>query len=241
MAMNCCLLVFLVVWTWWLPPMLVPAHEEQQEEEGCSAKTCGNLTISDPFWLAGKDTERSCGSLDFEVNCHNNTPILRSSGFWGFKIIRMTYEEHSLRAVDLGKLNLVQASNSCDIIPSWRNTSAKLGRPFHLSNDSLNLILYNCTEAAHLDGSRALVETKMGCGKEHKVFAGVGGRYNETADYGGIAVEGCDTCVLPVLGSSSGKANASDYWRLISSGFVLTWDTPPQPPLARNPLARKLS
>uniref|UniRef100_A0ACD5TR31 Uncharacterized protein n=1 Tax=Avena sativa TaxID=4498 RepID=A0ACD5TR31_AVESA len=217
--------------------MLVPAHEEQQqqqEEEGCSAKTCGNLTISDPFWLAGKDTERSCGSLDFEVNCHNNTPILRSSGLFGFQIIDITYEEHNLRAVDLGKLNLLHASNSCDIFSSWQNTSAKLGRPFWISNINLDLIMYNCTEATHLDGSRALVETKMmGCGNQNKVFAFVGGRYNETADYGGIAVEGCDTCVLPVLGSSSGKANASDYKRLISSGFVLTWDTPPQPPLAR--------
>jgi hypothetical protein len=126
----------------------------------------------------------------------------------------------------LGKLNLLQSSNSCQIAKNW-NTSAKLGRAFRISNINLNLILYNCTEAARLD-DRGLVETKMGCGNQHKVFVSMGGRYDETSDYGGYAVEGCDAFVMPVLGSS-GEANASHYEQLISNGFLLTWDQPLPP------------
>jgi hypothetical protein len=125
--------------------------------------------------------------------------------------------------IDLGKLNLLKISNSCNIMPNW-NTSAKLAHPFQISSINLNLILYNCTEVARLD-DRGLVETMMGCGKQHKVFVGVEGLYNET-------IEGCDACVVPVLGSSPGKANASHYKQLISDGFLLTWDhhhpTPPR-------------
>jgi hypothetical protein len=203
------------------------SEAQEQPREGCSGSgsgRCGNLTISDPFWLVDTDTGRSCGSgsPDFEVGCYNKTPILRGYGLAGFQIVSITYEEHSLHAIDLGKLNLLKISNSCDVLPSW-NTSAKLARPFQISSVNLNLILYNCTEAARRD-DRGLVETKMGCGNQHKVFAGVEGLYDETR-----AIEGCDACVVPVLGSSPGKANASHYEQLISDGFLLTWDHPTPP------------
>ncbi|KAM0831169.1 hypothetical protein ACQ4PT_065720 [Festuca glaucescens] len=221
MAPSFWFLVF--IWVRWLPLMLAAA-QEQPAAEGCSGSSggrCGNLTISDPFWLVDSETGRSCGSgsPDFEVVCYNNTPVLRSFGLNGFAIINITYEERSLRAIDMARQKLLHASNSCDIIPSW-NASTKLGRLFRVGNNNLNLILYNCTEVP-----RGLVETKMGCGNQHKVFVGMGRRYNETADNGGYAVEGCDACIVPVLGSL-GEANASDYEQLISNGFLLTWDPP---------------
>uniref|UniRef100_A0A8R7TQK7 Protein kinase domain-containing protein n=1 Tax=Triticum urartu TaxID=4572 RepID=A0A8R7TQK7_TRIUA len=40
-------------------------------------------------------------------------------------------------------------------------------------------------------------------------------------------MEGCDATVVPVLGWSSGKTNASDYEQLIKDGFLLTWEDPP--------------
>jgi hypothetical protein len=71
------------------------------------------------------------------------------------------------------------------------------------------------------------VETKMGCGNQHKVFVGVEGLYDETR-----AIEGCDACVVPVLGSSPGEANASHYEQLISNGFLMIWDASDPPPVA---------
>jgi hypothetical protein len=66
----------------------------------------------------------------------------------------------------------------------------------------------------------------MRCGKESNAdaFVSVGGFYNGT---NGDAIQGCNATVLPVLGSKSGTANASDYEQLISDGFLLTWDPPP--------------
>jgi hypothetical protein len=219
-----------LVFVWWLPLMLVLA-EEQRQGEGCSARTCGNLNICHPFWVIDKETGRSCGDPDFLVNCDNNTPVLRSTGSFGFRIVNITYEERSLRAIDLGMLKLLHASNSCE--SSW-NTSVKLGRPFHISNTNRNLILYNCTEppaAARRD--KELVETRMKCGNQSEVFASVGGSYDEASDYGGYAVEGCHACVVPVM-ASPGKANASQYEGLISDGFLFTWHDP-------RPLPRKFA
>ncbi|KAM0855425.1 hypothetical protein ACQ4PT_049783 [Festuca glaucescens] len=211
MVLSFWFLVF--IWVPWLPLMLAEAQEQLTESCSGSDGRCGNITISHPFWLVDADTGRSCGSgsPDFEVVCYNNTPVLRRFGLDGFAIISITYKERSLRATDMGKQKLLQASNSCDIVQSWNNPT-ELGRPFQISNSNLNLILYSCTEVP-----KGLVETNMGCGSHQKVFVSAGGHYNETSDYGGYAVEGCDTCVLPVLGSS-GKANASNYKQLISDG-----------------------
>jgi hypothetical protein len=213
---------------WWLPLVfLVIAAEAQGEGCSGSAQRCGNLTISDPFWLIDTKTGRSCGSgsTDFEVSCENNALVLRGYGISGFAISNITYEERSLRAIDLGKLQLLQASNSCYAVQSW-NTSAKLGPPFRISNINLNLILYNCTEWARRD-DRGLVETKIGCGNQHKVFVSIGGHYDDTSN-SGYAVEGCEAIVVPVLGGAANmEANASNYEQLIRDGFLMTWDATP--------------
>uniref|UniRef100_A0ACD5VE29 Uncharacterized protein n=1 Tax=Avena sativa TaxID=4498 RepID=A0ACD5VE29_AVESA len=229
MTPSCWYLIFALAWC--LPRMLMVTVAEQPE--GCSARTCGNLTISDPFWLVDMETGRSCGSPDFEVACYKNTPLLRSYGAFGFVILNITYEEHSLRAIDQGKLELLHASNSCVLLPTW-NTSTKLGRLFRIDPGNRDLIFYNCTEeaASAARQDRALVETGVRCRNENEVFVRAVGSYNETSDYADYAVKGCSAIVIPVL-DYSGKANAGDYEQLIRDGFLLTWDPSP-PPLARS-------
>uniref|UniRef100_A0ACD5TQN2 Uncharacterized protein n=1 Tax=Avena sativa TaxID=4498 RepID=A0ACD5TQN2_AVESA len=210
-------------WAWWLPLILTVVAAEEQVE-ACSGKSCGNLTVSNPFWLLDMETGRSCGSPDFETACVNNTPILRSSVpvAYGIAIINIAYEERSLHVVDQGKLNILQASNSC---PSWTmNTSIKLGTPFRIDPSNMNLVFYNCTAAvaAHRDG--ALVELR--CGNENNMFVRGGVLYDETGDYARYAIEGCNATVMPVL-DMSGEAKASDYEQLINDGFLVTWQQPP--------------
>lgn len=207
--------------------MLAVAAAKEQQGEGCSdsAKRCSNVTISHPFWLRHNELERACGVPDFEVTCfHNTTPVLRSSvpiGY-GLSIIDIDYGQRSLRVADAGKLELL--SNDC--LPVW-NTSAKVGASFMIAPDNLNLVLYRCTEAASAVAvarrDRELVRTRMKCGDGSEVLVRAGGRYGETGGYGGY--EGCDAAVTPVLGAH-GKANASDYERLINYGFLLTWKPP---------------
>ncbi|KAM0914832.1 hypothetical protein ACQ4PT_011260 [Festuca glaucescens] len=209
---------------WWLPLMLTIVAGEEQAE-GCSAATrCGNLTISYPFWTLDMETGTSCGSSAFEAACLNNTPILRSSVpvAYGIAIIDIDYEEHSLHVVDQGKLNILQASDSC---PAWTmNTSIKLGLPFTIDADSMNLVFYNCTSATAARRDSALVE--MRCGNKNNIFVRGGVPYDETGDYAGYAIEGCNATTVPVLGMS-GEAKASDYKQLISDGFLMKWQQPP--------------
>ncbi|KAM0855417.1 hypothetical protein ACQ4PT_049776 [Festuca glaucescens] len=211
-------------WAWWLPLMLTMVVAEEQAE-GCSAATsCGNLTISYPFWLLDMEKGRSCGSLDFEAACVNNTPILQSSVpvAYGIAIIDIDYVERSLHVVDQGKMNILQASDSC---LAWTmNTSIKLGLPFTIDADNMNLVFYNCTSAAAALRDSALVE--MRCANKNNIFVRGGVPYDETGDYAGCAIKGCNATVVPVLGMS-GEAKASDYEQLISDGFLVKWQQPP--------------
>ena len=212
--------------------MMLTVAEEQQGGD-CSAKKCGNVIISHPFWLSTEEVERPCGSLDFEVTCNNTLPTLRSSIPFnkGFEILNISYEELSLHAVDLGKLNVLQASNSCR--EPFFNTSDKLNRPFRINPVNLNLILYNCTDegaaAALARRDRHLAPTSVKCGNEWEVLARAGVPHDATGKYSSYALEGCAVVVVPVPGSSAG-ANASDYEQLFNDGFLLTWD----PPLSRS-------
>ncbi|KAF7034614.1 hypothetical protein CFC21_045599 [Triticum aestivum] len=224
-------LVFIGVW--WLPLMLVGADEQQGEGCSRSANRCGTLTISDPFWLAETDAGRSCGILDFKVTCYNNSSAtLRSSVplIPGFAINSISYEERNLRVVDEGKQKLLEASSGCGI--KIGNTSAKLDTQFKIDLSNLNLILYNCTEESAVAAARpdrGLVQTRVRCRNEWVVFVRSGVHHDRIGNYASYAMEGCDASVVPVLGSSSGKTNASDYEQLIKDGFLLTWEAPPLP------------
>ncbi|VAH71765.1 unnamed protein product [Triticum turgidum subsp. durum] len=220
----------------WLPLVLMSAAADEQGE-GCSgsAKRCGNLTMSDPFWLADEGTGRSCGSPDFVAVCDSNftgftSPVLRSAMPFsdGFAILNISYEDRSLHVIDVGKVHVLQVANSCHV-PIW-NSSVKLRPSFRIDPANVNLIFYNCTEvaaaAAVARSDLGLARTMVRCGNEWEVLVRVGVPYDVTGNYGGYALEGCHAVVMPIMGSSTG-ANASDYERLIGDGFLLTWLEPP--------------
>jgi hypothetical protein len=173
--------------------MMLAVAAAQEQGEACSANRCSNLTISDPFWL--KEGERLCGFSDFEVTCDNNTAVLWSSSSFNIALIDISYEKHSLRAVDLGKLELLRSSSSCNV-PIW--TSIVLGMPFRIDPVNLNLILYNCKEyasaAAKAGQDRELVQTRMMCGNESKAQQGVTMMYVDVRTYG---VAACKSLQLP--------------------------------------------
>ncbi|CAM0878997.1 unnamed protein product [Alopecurus aequalis] len=219
-------LVFVWVWVWWLQLLLVQA---EQHKEGCpAARTCGSINISDPFWLTDWQTGRSCGSSDFQINCtdNNTTPVLRGPGTYGFEILNISYEEHRLHVVDQGNQKYLNLSGRCHV-PTW-NTSTKLAHPFRIDPRNLGLVFYNCTTTAAAEEARrdkALVE--MGCGNNTFTFC-VGGLFKGAQNFEEYYVDGCTPTFLPVMGSSSGEPNASDYKELIDGGFLLTWDPTPR-------------
>ncbi|KAF7020651.1 hypothetical protein CFC21_033717 [Triticum aestivum] len=221
----------------WLPLLLVAAAADEQGE-GCSssAKRCGNVTMSGPFWLADEETGRSCGSPDFVAVCDINftgfaSPVLRSAMPFsdGFAVLDISYEDRSLHVIDVGKLHVLQVANSCHV-PIW-NSSVKLRPSFRIDAANLNLIFYNCTEkaaaAAVARRDRRLARTTVKCGNEWEVLVRAGVPYDATGNYGGYALEGCHAVVTPMMGSSAGT-NACDYEWLIRGGFLLTWHEPPR-------------
>ncbi|KAF7034600.1 hypothetical protein CFC21_045588 [Triticum aestivum] len=218
--------------------LLLVAAAADEQGEGCpgSAKRCGNLTVSDPFWLADEEIGRSCGSPDFVAVCDSNftgfaSRVLPSAMPFsdGFAVLNISYEDRSLHVIDVGKLHVLQFTNSCHV-PIW-NSSVKLRPSFRIDPVNLNLIFYNCTEkaaaAAVARRDRGLVQTTVRCGDEWEVLVRAGVPYDPTLNYGGYALEGCNAVVTPVMGSSAG-ANASNYERLIRGGFRLTWHEPPR-------------
>nr|BAK07411.1 predicted protein [Hordeum vulgare subsp. vulgare] len=217
---------------WWLPLMLVEAEDQQGGD--CSAKKCGTVSISDPFWLTDRNTGRSCNSdpyPDFDVACLNNSiPALRSSIplNQGFEILDIAYEERSIYAVDLGKLNVLNSRDKCRAV--FYNTSVILNSPFKIAPANLHIILYNCTEqdgaAATARRNTELVETRVRCRNEWAVLVRAGVPHDATWNYADYVLEGCDAVVVPVLDSAA-AANASKYEQLMRDGFLLTWELPP--------------
>ena len=202
---------------------IAAAVEPVDQGANCSPKTCGNLTIADPFgFVPEQATDTKCGRMGFEVHCNNSVPYL---GYYRrkyrFRILDIFYDNSSLLVADIHKVADFSTSDSkgCHVLTA--NTSSKVGLPFSISPVNLNLIFYNCTKTPEAD--RGLVGTK--CSSNLLVRVAVGGHYNDTSNYTQYSVEGCSTTLVPVLGTF-GKVSASDYEQLISNGFLLTWQLP---------------
>ncbi|KAF0905024.1 hypothetical protein E2562_000835 [Oryza meyeriana var. granulata] len=101
---------------------------EDEQGDGCSPRTCGNLTISHPFgFVPEQETDTRCGRL-------------------GFEVLDIFYGNRSLLVADVHKLGDFQNSSSKGCHVMTANTSSKVGLPFSVSPVNLNLIFYNCTE-----------------------------------------------------------------------------------------------
>ncbi|KAF8705074.1 hypothetical protein HU200_031336 [Digitaria exilis] len=225
----------MAVWSSLILILAVAAPASVQGEGDCSASNrCGNMTILDPFVIVPEDaTEPSCGEMGFQVNCQNNTPYLGyyhqsyESHAHPLQILHIFYGNSSLLVADTGKLsdltNLSHRDCQSYKFPST-NSSSKIALPFTISPVNKNLILYSCGgEPPPVTTAEGLVEKKT-CGNSTFV-ARVGGSYGDPDNSGRrYFLEGCDhVIVLPMLGESSGEANASSFVELISNGFLLTW------------------
>ncbi|KAM3197975.1 hypothetical protein ACQJBY_073208 [Aegilops geniculata] len=194
-----------------------------QETASCAPKTCGNLIISDPFWLVQEqELERPCGLVDYQVYCYRNSPFLRSTIHDGFGIQNIFYRNHTFLAADINKM---EDFNRCQV--PITNTSVKIGfLPFNISHANRDLLFfYDCM------GNPVVTQLRHGlvpmhCGNNSFVHLGRG-PYNASHEYAEYFIEGCKTTLVPVLGASAKTANAGDYEQLIRDGFLLTWPVVP--------------
>uniref|UniRef100_A0A0D9Y2Z8 Wall-associated receptor kinase galacturonan-binding domain-containing protein n=1 Tax=Oryza glumipatula TaxID=40148 RepID=A0A0D9Y2Z8_9ORYZ len=199
------------------------AADAQGGGEGCKVGRCGNMSILQPFGLVKEqDDANGCLWFGFQVTCNDSIPYLgypQKNQPFKFQIIDIFYSNSSLLVTDVRKTDDFDNSSGCSIPRS--NTSSKLGWPFSISNVNQNLVFYNCTKAPAAAERRVLglVDTKC----RNNTYAHLEERYNESVHF----LEGCDAVIVPVRGRD-GEANASNYEQLISDGFFLTWQPPPQ-------------
>uniref|UniRef100_A0A0D9UWI7 Wall-associated receptor kinase galacturonan-binding domain-containing protein n=1 Tax=Leersia perrieri TaxID=77586 RepID=A0A0D9UWI7_9ORYZ len=208
------------IWVAW-PLLLILSAAKAQ---ACKVGTCGDMSILEPFGLVTDQADNtSCRWYGFQVTCNNSIPYLgyyRRNQPFRFRIVDIFYNNNSLLVIDTHKTDDFTNASDCHV-PSV-NTSYKIGSPFSISDVNQKLVLYNCSKApAAAERSEfGLVETKCG----NNTFARLVGRYDD--DESGYALDSCYAVIVPVLGRD-GEAKVSNYEKLISGGFLLSW-LPPQ-------------
>ncbi|CAO2204771.1 unnamed protein product [Urochloa humidicola] len=187
-------------------------------DSDCPPVTCGNLTITYPFSLAGRDTT-SCGPPAFQLKCNDSAST--GGAFLGrtsyMRILGIDYGSRSLVAVHV----LVAADAACTVIFNVSSAFAITER-FAISPSNRELyVMSKCGGTPPLSPPGAVPVTNCS-GNSSRTFAYLGGGYGTGSP---PANDGrCELAVFPVLGSEAEGATASDYRRLIRSGFRLEWE-----------------
>ncbi|KAJ1282717.1 hypothetical protein BS78_03G072500 [Paspalum vaginatum] len=193
---------------------LAPAVDATTTDSDCPAVTCGNLTITYPFWSGGRDTS-SCGPPAFQLTCNSSA----SGAFLGssyMRVLNIDYRNRSLVAVHI----LLAADAACSVFFNVSSAFAITDR-FTISASNRELYaMYNCSGAQPPLG--AVPVTNCGGSNSSRTFAYLGGGYGTGQP---PANQGrCDLAVFPVLGSEADGATSASYRRLIRAGFRLEWE-----------------
>nr|CAB3472303.1 unnamed protein product [Digitaria exilis] len=181
----------------------------------CAPATCGNLNISYPFSLGGKQPLH-CGFPAFTLICDDRS---------GHAYLNRTFRENLYRVDNISYANrslvvAVETTFAGDAtcpIPDF-NVSAGLSLfPVNISATNKNLVfVYNCQVPQSMRLQRPCANQTMGA-----YIAGSGeppwvSRPNN-----------CSTVTVPVRGSELGvEPIPESYKRLITNGFLLEWWTP---------------
>ncbi|EEC69892.1 hypothetical protein OsI_00294 [Oryza sativa Indica Group] len=183
-------------------------------DPSCPPATCGNLTITYPFWLGSQD-QSSCGPPSFRLTCNDRAsgPFLRNSYI---KVLGFDYGRRSLVAVHA----LLAADAACTVMFNVSSAFAITDR-FSISQSNRELyVLSRCRE--RLPPPDAVPVTNCRANSSG-MYAYLGGSYGtgQTPVNNG----GCELSVFLVLGSSNdADMTAANYRQLIAGGFLLEWE-----------------
>ncbi|KAM0842947.1 hypothetical protein ACQ4PT_058032 [Festuca glaucescens] len=179
----------------------------------CAPKTCGNITLSYPFWLTDAAQPAPCGPSAFQVDCLAGGRASLSRSFrGGYKLLRVSYAD---RTVVVANDNVQTNASGCPVPTIDVSASLSLA-PFSASAANRQLFfLFNCTPPpapgfvdVMCPGTAAVVRLDA--------------VYNTTAAR--AAAGRCNYAVVPVVGSlSPGGSVGGEYPRLLREGYVLEW------------------
>jgi hypothetical protein len=183
-------------------------------DSDCPPVTCGNLTITYPFSLAGRDAS-SCGPPAYQLRCNSSASgaFLRRSYM---RVLDIDYGNRSLVAVHV----LVAADAACTVMFNVSSAFDITDR-FTISSSNRELyVMSNC--GGTLPPSGAVPVTNCSSNSSSPKFAYLGGGYGTGAPPGNDGR--CELAVFPVLGSEAEGATAASYRRLMRAGFRLEWE-----------------
>jgi hypothetical protein len=184
-------------------------------DTGCPPATCGNLTITYPFWLGGLDRDTSsCGPPAFQLTCSSSASgAFLSSSY--YNVLHIYYGRRSLVAVHA----LLAADTGCRILFNMSSAFAITDR-FRISASNRELyVLSRCDGTPPPPGAVPVTNCS---GNGTRNFAYLGGSYGTARP---PANDGrCELTELLVLGSEAEGATSASYRRLIRGGFRLEWE-----------------
>ncbi|XP_040376897.1 LEAF RUST 10 DISEASE-RESISTANCE LOCUS RECEPTOR-LIKE PROTEIN KINASE-like 2.1 [Oryza brachyantha] len=183
-------------------------------DASCPPATCGNLTITYPFWLGDRD-QSSCGPPAFRLTCNNTElgPFLRNSYI---KVLGFDYGRRSLVAVHA----LLAADAACTVMFNVSSAFAITDR-FRISPSNRELyVLSSCKERLPPASSVPVINCRANSSGMYAYLGGSYGTGQAPANNGG-----CEVSVFLVLGSgNAADRTAANYRRLIAGGFLLEWE-----------------
>uniref|UniRef100_A0A0D9UWI5 non-specific serine/threonine protein kinase n=1 Tax=Leersia perrieri TaxID=77586 RepID=A0A0D9UWI5_9ORYZ len=183
-------------------------------DTGCPQVMCGNLTITYPFWLGGRD-QSSCGPPAFRLTCNDTAsgPFLSSSYI---KVLGFDYGRRSLVAVHA----LLAADAACTVMFNVSSAFAITDR-FSISRSNRELyVLSRCRERLPPPGSVPVINCRANSSGMYAYLGGSYGTGQTPANNGS-----CELSLFPVLGSDNNTdMTAANYRRLIAGGFLLEWE-----------------
>ncbi|KAJ8641841.1 hypothetical protein MRB53_018535 [Persea americana] len=184
----------------------------------CPSTTCGNLTISYPFWLSnGAPTPQYCGYPGFNISCNiQHQPIFHLPDHHKYYVRNINYTEATINLFDMDLMG-----ETCPK-PNHNTTTPPNTLPL-LDYSPLNLKLtffFNCSSAnSSYGGEIRCLRNTTGNSKTSFVFREGDVPEFEWSKY-------CEeSVVVPVLAIEAESGNYIDFRGLLLKGFYLDWDS----------------
>ncbi|CAI8605061.1 unnamed protein product [Vicia faba] len=132
--------------------------------EACEPKTCGNQTITYPFYIKGIQ-ETFCGYPGFGITCDNTIgfPILNLSNTF-YTINQILYQNHSFR-VSNPMFSRTDTKKGCLSLSPTQNPSFP-NNTFYLAHNQTEVRLFFGCDSSKLP--RTLQRNKIGCSAENE-------------------------------------------------------------------------
>nr|CAB3476371.1 unnamed protein product [Digitaria exilis] len=185
--------------------LLLQLHHHANAD--CESATCGNLTLTYPFWLRSSNqaTSSPCGHPAFEVWCLDAVKGVASLKGSSLHVISIDYPNSSFVAS-----HTRVAAGDDGVCRTDFNMSVSIAlTPFTISRRNRALcFLYNCSSGTAPSGPE-YVNATSNCSAP--IYAYLAGAYD---------VEGSP----PIETDGCTYTEAANYSRLLKAGFLLEWE-----------------